>query len=383
MGLFDFLFKKTKPVKKVTYISTYANSTDKQHIHILTDNELEILKRVQVYKIGSKPQGIINAYHEDVPRLIRTFIERGLLVSQTKEDFINHLKVEELKEILRNRGLKISGRKSELVSRILSDVPEQDYAHLIDKETYTLSSVARKLLQDYEISKEQKILAYEKECINLILNKKIDTVYDRICKQKLNSVSGSMINWDNELKKGLDKCKEEKLIKSLNFTDSETDYLLHNNLQIFNACCIYCYLSGINQNDIIKIYSSYIDENIDNNIWRILRGRAYTWESYVISQDRKNSFIDLGVKYYKVVGTLDRTTCEFCGKMDGKIFEMSDYQPGITAPPFHQLCRCTTAPYFEDSKGQRAARDPITGKTVYVDKNMTYLEYKEKYLDVK
>ena len=67
--------------------------------------------------------------------------------------------------------------------------------------------------------------------------------------------------------------------------------------------------------------------------------------------------------------------------MDGKVFELKDYEIGTTAPPFHVNCRTTTIPYFDDEEeGERAARDPETGKTIYVSDKMTYKEWKQKFL---
>lgn len=62
---------------------------------------------------------------------------------------------------------------------------------------------------------------------------------------------------------------------------------------------------------------------------------------------------------------------------------MSEYQIGVTAPPFHPWCRGTTAPYFADMEGigERWARDPKTGKAYEVPKDMTYREWKQKYVD--
>lgn len=90
---------------------------------------------------------------------------------------------------------------------------------------------------------------------------------------------------------------------------------------------------------------------------------------------QKDCFKELGVEQYEVVGTLDRRTCEICGGMDGKIFAMSEFEPGTTAPPFHTRCRCCTAPYFEDETGKRAARDE-GGKTYYVPQDMNYRQWK-------
>lgn len=114
---------------------------------------------------------------------------------------------------------------------------------------------------------------------------------------------------------------------------------------------------------------------------RKVAGRLIMTESAAMSSvSRQDCFKSLGVEEYKVVATLDLKTSSVCRSMDGKVFKMSDYKIGVTANPFHPNCRSTTAPYFEDSKGQRAAENPVTGKEVYVDKNMTYPEWYDKYV---
>lgn len=96
---------------------------------------------------------------------------------------------------------------------------------------------------------------------------------------------------------------------------------------------------------------------------------------------RKDCFTDLGVKKYVIVETLDKETCSLCGSLDGKVYPMSEYKVGITAPPFHPWCRGTTAPYYEDMEnlGDRFARDD-EGKRYTVPKDMTYKEWERKFL---
>ncbi|MBR3553812.1 MAG: hypothetical protein IKN72_10575 [Clostridia bacterium] len=62
---------------------------------------------------------------------------------------------------------------------------------------------------------------------------------------------------------------------------------------------------------------------------------------------------------------------------------MKEFKEGVTAPPFHPWCRCTTVPYFDDMKGigERWMRDPETGKGGTVPSDMTYQEWKAKYVD--
>lgn len=103
-------------------------------------------------------------------------------------------------------------------------------------------------------------------------------------------------------------------------------------------------------------------------------------------QAELQSFYELGTNYYEFLATLDTETCPICGKLDKKVFHITAAEIGKNCPPMHDGCRCTVAPYFDDDfsdefdKEERAARDPKTGKTVYVP-DMSYTEWKNKYLN--
>lgn len=114
-------------------------------------------------------------------------------------------------------------------------------------------------------------------------------------------------------------------------------------------------------------------------------GRLIMTESAAISsRAHSQCFKELGVKQYEIVATLDSHTSEICREMDGRVFDLKDYEMGVTAPPFHPWCRTTTVPHFDDEftvGEQRAARDEETGKTVYVPAGMKYEEWRKEYTD--
>lgn len=107
-----------------------------------------------------------------------------------------------------------------------------------------------------------------------------------------------------------------------------------------------------------------------------------TEQAYFSSAAQKDCFNDLDVEEYEVVATLDSHTSDICRSLDGKVFKMSDYKPGVTAPPFHVYCRSTTAPHFKDNfdAGERPARG-ADGKTYYVPDDVTYSEWKKAFVD--
>ena len=116
------------------------------------------------------------------------------------------------------------------------------------------------------------------------------------------------------------------------------------------------------------------------NVSKVNAGRLVMTESaYFSSAAQKECFKELDVEKYEIVATLDGHTSDICQEMDGKVFKMSEYEEGVTAPPFHVNCRSCTAPYFDDEwggKGERAARNE-DGDTYYVPADMTYGEWKE------
>jgi SPP1 gp7 family putative phage head morphogenesis protein len=110
-------------------------------------------------------------------------------------------------------------------------------------------------------------------------------------------------------------------------------------------------------------------------------GRLVMTESAAFANEaRKDCFKDLDVEKYVIVETLDGKTCSLCAQLDGKVYPMSEYAIGVTAPPFHPWCRGTTAPYFDDMDdiAERWARDPETGKTYTVPGSMTYKQWAAK-----
>lgn len=113
-------------------------------------------------------------------------------------------------------------------------------------------------------------------------------------------------------------------------------------------------------------------------------GRLVMTESAAMSaMAQKHAFGELGVEKFEIVETLDSSTCEICVAMDGKHFPMSDYQVGVTAPPFHPWCRGCTCPYFNDeftADSERIAR-AADGTQYYIPGDTSYQEWKDAFID--
>ena len=63
---------------------------------------------------------------------------------------------------------------------------------------------------------------------------------------------------------------------------------------------------------------------------------------------------DLGGEYYEIVAVLDTRTSDICRHENKKIYPISEYKSGQTAPPFHVRCRSTIMPSHQSKDGEKS-----------------------------
>lgn len=105
--------------------------------------------------------------------------------------------------------------------------------------------------------------------------------------------------------------------------------------------------------------------------------------NYVANQGHLMGYQAAGLEEYIFLATLDLRTSEVCRSLDGRRFPVAQAQAGLNLPPMHPNCRSTTIPADAAqllSKIKRAARNPVTGKSVQVPGDMTYREWYEQYV---
>ncbi len=117
-----------------------------------------------------------------------------------------------------------------------------------------------------------------------------------------------------------------------------------------------------------------------SNARRLVR----TESCYISNQINMEAYKECGIEKYRYLATLDLRTSEVCRDLDGKVFPVSEQQPGKNCPPMHPWCRSTTTADISAetlSKMKRRARDPETGKIYLVPASMTYHEWYAKYVE--
>lgn len=108
----------------------------------------------------------------------------------------------------------------------------------------------------------------------------------------------------------------------------------------------------------------------------------HTESAHMAAEAAEQGYRETGVQSYQFEAALDLKTCAVCGALDQREFPLAEHETGINYPPLHPRCRCTTVPVTEFRIGsKRAARNPATGKTEYVEKKLTYEEWWKMYVD--
>lgn len=189
---------------------------------------------------------------------------------------------------------------------------------------------------------------------------------------------GVGLGWDIT---GLDQKKLESLLSKPWTTDGRT----------FRDRC------WLNKNDLVGSVSKSLTQGLlrgdspakittaiqkQFGVHRYKAGRLVNTETtYFNAVATKECYKDLDVEMVEIIETLDSHTCSICGGLDGKVIPISQYEPGVTVPPFHPNCRGTTAPAIDPKyAGERAARN-ADGDVYYVPANMKYADWVQTFVN--
>ena len=111
---------------------------------------------------------------------------------------------------------------------------------------------------------------------------------------------------------------------------------------------------------------------------------ARTTVTAVSNEAHAEQFEKHGIKRYEFRAMFNERTCIECGRLDGKVFNMADKQPGVNFPPIHPNCRCTTAAALSKEAKERLRETAIkNGHKLPLRDQMTFEEWKKQQEDAK
>ena len=220
----------------------------------------------------------------------------------------------------------------------------------------TLRNKENEMLEDYLIKNYEDTYYHSLYEISKGLNLK--TSFATLDKNKINQVIGKP--WLKDGKTFSDRIWQDKeqLINTLRTKITQS------------------FITGGTLDEAVEDISKFVSDKIKNKEY-VARRLLETESAAYASKAQIEAFKSIDVEKYEIVATLDLHTSEICQEMDGKVFNISDQEIGVTVPPFHSHCRTVIAPYFDDEP-TRASRDE-NGEYKEV-KYMNYKEWKDQYI---
>lgn len=143
--LFDVTFSNAQPLKEP--------SSDPEELELLNElgkTQLLYWCDMQSYPVASYPAYFSDRYFiKNADEIHKGWIDSGMLAPPKIDEILKYKTVVELKEILRKNNLKVSGKKSELIDRIL-----ENNAYSVDAQNenndpiYAITEAGRSILKN-------------------------------------------------------------------------------------------------------------------------------------------------------------------------------------------------------------------------------------------
>jgi hypothetical protein len=272
------------------------------------------------------------ALNEEPQKAIECFVDEGMLKIADLETIVSYkYKVSDLKSLLRQRGLAVSGTKDELVKRILQ-ADEAGVSKLtVGIKLLTCTQTGREVAQQYLDSEKEKHLQVEEQVIGYLVKRMFKEASSAVAEYEAGQVfaRGMGVDWkhynpnrDIQMLQNIYDNKPQILNK---LDDSKLD-----SLRLGAAMML---LWGTNQ--ATKWIPADFETGLSMDIDVAARMLLFNAQSIVTLKQ----FKEMGIEYVEVLGTPD--SCESCKEIAGKIYRLSE-APILPNPNCtHEMgCRC-------------------------------------------
>lgn len=208
------------------------------------------LRRMNGHLVGAPCSGLAGL-EVDFQKFAPILIDMGLIREGSWQESLCFLKVDDLKKILKENGLKVSGSKGELIDRVCSSVPYNSVlACGYGQRMYLHTEAGKDVLQKSIALLEAEDLAFFSVCFKLIYDGRLDEAYRSICMQRASMPVpiGMGVDWRKGVNAGIPKegfMQYSKMLKSSKRRD-------------ITAISIYCSMSGEGEAEASAMYSKML-----------------------------------------------------------------------------------------------------------------------------
>lgn len=327
MGLFDFIKKPKKtldslPQKEVSLSQGFSAPLERG----LSIAETSFLKYLSGHDtdLSTFSQQFKHHYDLDYNKTVDKLLHGGYARIGTAAESLSVNKLPELKSFLSAKGLPVSGKKEDLISRILSQT--SDYETYFPKRIFVLTEKGQDFIQQYE-----------KERINTLKNKVTDTI-SYIRSGHFDSLI-PLYEAEPDPRYSISLGYDKNSILADAYAINQYRNMGHDTDRELSLCIVSAMFHSTFKG-IEKTMKEIGYQDIDN-------AEIHTAFTSICSLRSLLDFRYAGIKKYTVSTSGDGRVCAKCAKHDGKTYLVSNAELGKNAPPFCPECRCCILAVFD------------------------------------
>ena len=205
-------------------------------------------------------------YSLDFAKTMTKLISNGYLKIGDLENCLETLTVQQLKDILSRFNLVKTGKKSELLERVKTEISHNDLNECLKNipRIYVLTEKGKNALNNLPES-ATKDTELEDKCLELIVAGDVNGAYKLICHNENEKIisRGLGVDWQKEENRGL---SDNKIALFTKFLESDVYAILpdeyHSYEFVFKCCCVLGVMLGIQSLETVKIFIRVTPDNI-------------------------------------------------------------------------------------------------------------------------
>lgn len=274
------------------------------------------------------------ALGEDPRRAVRRFIEEGLLESVELAELVERrYRVSDLKKMLQQRGLAVTGRKDELISRLIEADPEGTKRSVSGMTFLRCSPKGRQVAEEYLAQEQAKRERLEKEVVLDLESRKFRDAALKIASYEAEQVfpRGMGIDW-----KHYDPSNEIELLQAIFRTKPKrlsflTDAQLEN-ARVAAGMCILMWDVG-QAAKWLEANQPELGSSCRAAIFDLVSSARFQVE---IDRLRQSGYY----KWVRINTCNDDLVCEACRKLSSKRYPVDKVPELPYEKCTSEVCRC-------------------------------------------
>jgi hypothetical protein len=298
------------------------------------------------FRNGDSPARYYNADYweaalkEKPAKVIEQFIKEEMLELAELPELLNYkFKVSDLKSMLREKGLKVSGRKEELIQRLIDNDAKSMYEVTKGIDLYRCTAAGKQLAEHYLEDKRVKRETAEQEILSLLMGEEFLEAVCVVAQYEATQVfaRGIGIDWKN-----YDGTSDvESLGVIFNTTPAILKGIEENQLRQLRPAAGMMLLWGTNN------ARHWLPEGFETGIH--LDGdtacRMLVFHAYHLRHIKEYKELGCRTAKVEILGAGDDATCSECRKINGKKYRIENVPELPYAKCTSEFgCRCTVLP---------------------------------------